>query len=68
MLKWLETTLFRTTSNFVHFYTLIYLGSQKNSANLYFEKSRPHSTESFTGYVSMLVWMTIMSKLETFEN
>ena len=34
---------------------------------LYFEKTRPLSVESFTGYI-IPVWITIMLKLEVFQN
>ena len=36
--------------------------------NLYFEKTGPFSAESFTGKISIPLWIIIMSKLEIFQN
>ena len=41
---------------------------QQQQQQLYFEKSRPFTAESFTGYISVPIWITIMSKLEIFQN
>ena len=34
---------------------------KKNSQNYYFEKTRPPSAESFTGYSRIPTWITIMT-------
>ena len=49
---------------------LIYLRSPNNNNNnneLYFEKTRPLSAESFTGYISIPIWIKIMTKLDIFQ-
>ena len=43
-------------------------GIPKFSKNLYFEKTRPLSAESFKGYLNIPIWITIMTKLENFQN
>ena len=43
-------------------------GIPSKSKNLYFEKTRPLSAESFTGYIKIPIGITIMTKLEIFQN
>ena len=43
-------------------------GIPKIIKKLYVEKTRPLSADSFTGYISISIWITIMTKLESFQN
>ena len=41
---------------------------KQNFEKLYFERTIPLSTESFTGFISIHIRIIIMSKLEIFKN